>query len=266
MDRSRIWIIGAIVAMIAVVIFGVLLGVQPQLAAASDANQQQQSIAAQNGAKQAALEQLKTDYKNLPALKSTLAELQKSIPPHADLPAFISDLNALAGATSTTVTGVTVSDAQPYVPPVTAAVPAPGAAGATATPSPSASASAPAAAPKPATPEAPAPVTNAKITGGNFVAVPIKITVSGDYGQALAFMDGLQHGQRLFLVTNFASNGASAAATAAAATAAADAAKSTSKPASGSSDASSPAATPAPSSWTVSGYAYVLLNSAPATK
>jgi Tfp pilus assembly protein PilO len=273
MDRSRIWIIASIVAMVAVVIFGGLLGVQPQLTAASTANQERHAIAEQNVAKQAALQKLKTDFEKLPELKQTLEQLQQSVPPHADLPAFIDDLNALAAATATTVSGVTVSDAEPYLPPVPApaATPAPGNSTSTPTPAPTASATA-TPAPKPTTPQAPAPVTNAKITGGNFVAIPIKVTVSGDYSQALAFVDGLQHGKRLFLVTAFASNGAAAAAAASTAgssgaastptSSATSTATATDKATTTSGGATAEAEPVGPTSWTVSGYAYVLLDSA----
>ena len=47
------------------------------------------------------------------------------------------------------------------------------------------------------------PTTDALITSSNFVAIPVTITVDGQWGGALAFIKGLQSGSRLFLVTGF---------------------------------------------------------------
>jgi hypothetical protein len=44
-------------------------------------------------------------------------------------------------------------------------------------------------------------VTNAKITAANFIAIPIQLAVSGPYANVLDFVNGLQMGPRLFLVT-----------------------------------------------------------------
>lgn len=247
MDRNRLWMIGAVVAMIAVVAGGVLLGVQPQLSAATAADAQRASIVADNASKQAVLEKLKSDYTQLPQLQAQLSDLKASVPSSAQMPEFIDAIGALAVSTHTTISSFTPSDAQPYTPPVTApvagaAASGSGSTGSTATPSPSPSSSAtatPVPAPTaPSAPQAPPIVTNPKITPANFVAIPITIGVKGSYSNALAFVDGLQHGRRLFLVTSFASGGSSGGAGGA-----------------GSSGGSS-----APSSWTVGGFAYVLLD------
>ncbi|HEY5221596.1 MAG TPA: hypothetical protein VIJ18_00885 [Microbacteriaceae bacterium] len=231
MDRNRLLIIAGIVAIVAVLALGSLLGVQPQLANATAADQQRQSVANDNTAKQQVLDTLKNDYKGLPALKQNLATLQQSVPPSADMSAFISALDALAGSTGTTIESITVSDAQPYTPPIAPVTPAP-----TSTPAASGSASTATASPAPAPsapkPKAPAQVTNPQITAANFVAIPIQVRIGGGYDQALAFVNGLQHGARLFLVTTFASSGSSA---------------------SGGSSA-------APTVWTIGGDAYVLLD------
>jgi hypothetical protein len=94
-------------------------------------------------------------------------------------------------------------------------------------------------------------VTNSQVTAANFVAIPVTISVNGTYGQALNFVDGLQHGKRLFLVTTFAS------------TKSAEAAAPAPAPTSGSTSGSSSAPTQAAAapSWTVGGYVYVVLDS-----
>ncbi|TAM69501.1 MAG: hypothetical protein EPN48_09085 [Microbacteriaceae bacterium] len=240
MDRNRFWMVVAVFAMVAVVAIGVLLGVQPQLAAAAAADAQRASIVADNATKQAVLDKLKSDYRQLPELKAQLSELEASVPPSANLPQFIDAIGALAASTGTTIASITPSDAQAYAPPVNAAAAA--AAGSAAadsksTPaaSPSPAATTPAPTPTaPAAPQAPATVTNPQITAANFVAIPITIGITGSYAQALAFVDGLQHGTRLFLVTTFASAGSDSNAA-------------------------------GPTSWTIGGYAYVLLDPATAT-
>ncbi|RNE59223.1 hypothetical protein EEJ31_10675 [Cryobacterium tepidiphilum] len=45
------------------------------------------------------------------------------------------------------------------------------------------------------------------VTGDNFVAIPVSVTVHGDYGHVLDFIEGLQTGTRLVLVTGFNTTG-----------------------------------------------------------
>jgi Tfp pilus assembly protein PilO len=253
-DKNRLWIIGSVAAMVVVVALGLLFGIQPQLTAAVTADQQRQTVAADNATKLAQLHKLESDFKQLPALKESLKQLAESVPSHPDLAAMISNLDALAAGTGTTIESIAVKDAQPYAPPAVTPAPASGTPGSTATPT---STPAPTAAPTatPAKPRAPAPVTNSQVTAANFVAIPVTISVNGTYGQALNFVDGLQHGKRLFLVTTFASTKSAEAA----APAPAPTPGSTSGSSSGSSSAPTQAA--AAPSWTVGGYVYVVLDS-----
>lgn len=46
------------------------------------------------------------------------------------------------------------------------------------------------------------PVTSPLITATNFAAVPASVSVTGPYSNVLDFVNGVQHGDRLFLVTN----------------------------------------------------------------
>jgi hypothetical protein len=76
---------------------------------------------------------------------------------------------------------------------------APAASGSTPTPTPTA---APSAAAAPLDPKAGVPpVTNSKITAINFASLAVQVTVTGTYENALDFVNGLQTGQRLFLVS-----------------------------------------------------------------
>jgi Tfp pilus assembly protein PilO len=190
-----------VLVMIVLVAAGWFLVAQPQLAAASTANDQAAQAQTQIASTQATLASLKSEQKNLSTLKEQAKGLQLSIPANVDSSAYIRGLDGLAAAAGVTITTITVADPQAYVPPVVA-TPVTPATTATASPSPSASASAA------ATPMAPVdtgwtPTTDALITSSNFVAIPVTITVDGQWDGALAFIKGLQSGSRLFLVTGF---------------------------------------------------------------
>jgi Tfp pilus assembly protein PilO len=184
-----------ILVMIALVAAGWLLVAQPQLAAASTANDQIASVNTQVATTQTTINQLRAEQAKLPDLKAQLAALRSSIPTDADVSQYIDTLNALAGASGVTLTSIKVSPAAAYVapvivPPVTAS---------TSTPAP-ASTSAPATPATPVTPTAWSPTVDSTITGINFVSIPVNVTVSGSQDQTLAFLKGLQTGTRLFLV------------------------------------------------------------------
>jgi Tfp pilus assembly protein PilO len=202
MNRNRIFTIMAVVGMVGVLLAGWVLGVSPQLTAAASDDMQRLTVEAQNLEIQAVVTQLKSDEKDLPTFKATLDGLQRSIPRDANTSAFIDDINALATAAGVVVSGITVADAQAYMPPLSVAP--------TVTPEPATDA--PAA--DPAAPEAdvpapdpfvPAAVTNPLVTSENFVLVPVTVESKGAYDQLLNFVNGLQTGPRLFLVTTFSS-------------------------------------------------------------
>ncbi|ROS50405.1 hypothetical protein [Frigoribacterium sp. PhB24] len=204
MDRNRMMLIGAVLTGVVVLALGFLVGVQPQLVAATTAESQQQSVETQNEALRASLATLEADNAKLPDLKSELATLDTSVPSQAALSSFLTELDQLAVASGTTVTAFTSSDASAYEPTVTdAAAPA-----ATDT---SASDSTAAAAATPAPATAPELVTDPLVTATNFSSIPITVSVQGSYAEARDFLSKLQGGSRLFLVTTFASTGSSEA-------------------------------------------------------
>lgn len=200
MNKNRLWIIGSVLVMVVVLVGGVLLGVQPQLAAAAAANEQRATVEASNAGQAAVLEQLKKDFEGIDTLKAELAPLSASVPSGTRMPAFVKQLDALAGSTSVTLDGFTVSDAAPYTP---VAAPA-----AVADPAADADPGAdPAAAPAATPAEGQTlvaglpPVTSDQITTENFASLSVTVTVTGSYANALDFVNGLQNGERLFLVT-----------------------------------------------------------------
>ena len=201
MDKQRLVIAGVGLAIAVVIGLGYLFGVQPQLTAAATAAGQTTQIASANHVSEVQLQQLKKDYANIDQFKGQLADLQQSIPSTRSLDIFVSDLHALAASTGETISGVDPSDPVAYTPPA-APVDATPQATNTSSPSPSPTAT-PTAAPAPAAPQAPKTTTNSLITAGNFVAIPITISVKGTTDGAIAFLGALQHGKRLILVTGF---------------------------------------------------------------
>jgi len=229
MDRNRMMLIAAALTAVVVLALGFLVGVQPQLVAASSAELQQQSVEAQNETLRESLATLEADNAKLPDLKSELATLDTSVPSQAALSSFLTELDQLAGASGTTVTGFTSSDATAYEP-TTTDVAAPAATDAAAS---DAAGTAPAAT-APAAPTAPELVTDPLVTATNFSSIPITVSIQGSYAQARDFLSKLQGGSRLFLVTTFASTGSSEAGD----------------------------ATGVPDQWTVGGLVYVLQDAA----
>ncbi|QYF72699.1 hypothetical protein [Cryobacterium sp. PAMC25264] len=201
MDKNRFWMIGSILIMIVVLVGGTILGIQPQLAAAAAANAQRDTVATANAGQAAVLDQLKQDFTGLESLKSELAPLNASVPSETGMAAFFKQLDALAGSTQVTLKGITVADPAPYVPVV-----APEAVAAPATETDSSASPAPTAVPEPGTPSlGTPPVTNSKITTENFASMDITVTVKGSYVNTLQFVNGLQTGARLFLVSGLTS-------------------------------------------------------------
>jgi Tfp pilus assembly protein PilO len=176
---------------------GWFLGIQPQISAVAAADDARASVAVTNAKSEAALAKLKSDYNNLSSLEDDLKTLTASVPSGTEIPALVNELNSLVTAHGVTFVGMTVADAQPYKPVVPPAAAPSASSGSTATPSPS-----PSAAPAPVVPTAGMPpVTNTLISPANFAAIPVDLTVEGGYTNVLDFVEGLQTGSRLFLVT-----------------------------------------------------------------
>ena len=206
---NRLWILGAVLMIGVVVVRGWMLGVSPKLGEVRAAKADQASVESQNAAFETQLATLKDQFDSIGELRTELSALREAVPAGADMPAFIGQLDEIAKAHNVTLTAITVSDAQAYLP-VVAAPLAEAAPGESAAPGEGAapgaavgdSAAAAPAAPAPA-PAAPAPTVNALVTAANFVAIPITLSVDGSYDGVLDFVEGLQLGERLVMVTTF---------------------------------------------------------------
>ncbi|TFD35501.1 hypothetical protein E3T34_02865 [Cryobacterium sp. TMT1-62] len=203
MDKNRLWVLGAILVMGITVVIGWSLGISPKLNEVSATKAERASVEEQNAGFELQLSVLKEQFESIGDLKEDLAQLRRAVPQGADIPVLVGQLDEIAALNGVTLTAITVSDAQPYAPvvapvPVDAA-PIEGAASAGTEPAPTVEA-APVA---PATPAAAAPVVNDLITAANFVAVPITLAVDGGYDEVLNFIEGVQKGERLVMVTTF---------------------------------------------------------------
>lgn len=209
MDRNRIKLIIAVVSGVAVLALGFFLGVQPQLTAASTAAEQKATVDQQNEGIRATVEQLIAENEGLSGLEDERDAKLASVPAAPDMPALIRQLDKMAGEAGTVVTSFTAADPVSYVPPASATAPA-AAAPAEGTESSEGtddSADAAAAAPaEAALPTAPATVTDPAVTTANFSTIAVTVDIKGSYDQALDFVDRIQKGPRLFLVTAITSS------------------------------------------------------------
>jgi Tfp pilus assembly protein PilO len=205
MDKNRIWTIGSVLLIVAVLGLGFLLGVQPQLAAIATANTERAAVEATNAAAEAKLAALKKQFEGIDELKTELATLVESVPTGANAPELVDQLDALAKGVGVTLTSITVADAQPYTPVEAVAAPAPA-------PDPEsdqASADAVVVVPEPVAPPGAPPLTNPLVTPGNVAVLQVQVSVKGSYAQVLDYVNGLQSGKRLFLVTSLSTTASS---------------------------------------------------------
>ncbi|MCU1557986.1 MAG: hypothetical protein JWN09_1981 [Microbacteriaceae bacterium] len=205
MNRDRLWVIGLGAAIVVVAALGYLAGISPIVAQASAADAQRTSIAAANDASAARLISLKAQYAGIAKLQAQLKVLAGSIPADAEMPVFLRELNALSNQYQVSLKSVAVSVAQNYASPTVTPVKPPAGSAATPSPSPSPSTSTStgAGAGTPAATSAPA---------SRLILIPVAISISGSYSNLMAFVGGLQSGDRLYLLTGLSMSSAADAA------------------------------------------------------
>lgn len=202
MNSTRIWTLGAVVAVVGVVGGAIGLGVQPALAAAASADATTTQVQGQNGQTQVELTRLARVAAKQSTLQQESDALLVAVPKALQLNVFSQELRDIASLDGVQISALSVAQAIPYAPPAgspaavaaaAAATPAP-----TSTPSPSASAS--------VVPVAPVVdpglfgKTNPLITADNFTEIPVTVTVSGDEASGVSFAADVQRTKRLFVV------------------------------------------------------------------
>ncbi|PZQ90468.1 MAG: hypothetical protein DI534_04485 [Leifsonia xyli] len=210
---TQVWGLITVVVVIGVLAAGWFLGVSPQLTAQAQADSQRAAAVAQNQGIETTIADLKKKKADLASYEKRSAEIEKIIPSGIDGAAFIQTINDLASSTGVVVEQISLNDVVPYTPPAAA----PDAAATDGSKSDDAktddgaktdsatTADAPAAATTSS--GAPAPLTDSRITGANFLLVPVTVAVSGNWDQVLAFTHGIQTGDRLMLVTKVDTSG-----------------------------------------------------------
>lgn len=191
--KASFWVLGTVVVALVIGAGAWMLGISPMLDSAADMNEQAEFEAERVAQLEIQLAGLKADFEKLPEFEAELAELQVQIPTTIQQTELNRDLTGLAlnaGVFLDAVnTGVPIQVA------TAPAAPAPtttsdtttegttdGTTGTTATPAP------------------------AGVQG--FYAVPVELTVLGDYDKTTAFMAQLQsQSNRLIVVNGFVATG-----------------------------------------------------------
>jgi Tfp pilus assembly protein PilO len=197
MNTDRLWLIAAVAVMAIVAVAGWFLGVSPIVSSAVAANEQVSTITASNAASLAKVATLKAQYASIGKLQASLDTLRESIPETPNASAFLQELDSLGAAHHVTLTTVTIAAAIVYQ--------APAAAGGDTAASSSTATPTPAPTPTATTTTTPSTTPTAS-TVGQFVLVPVVITVTGSFSDIRDFVGAVQGGTRLYLADSVAIN------------------------------------------------------------
>jgi Tfp pilus assembly protein PilO len=193
---NRLWTLGVVAFVLAVVVFGWLFAISPALASADAARAQTKTVDAQNAGTKASNAVQESKLAKLPELKAELAALQLQMPQSQQLEDFLDEIAALAAKSEVAVDTAAMSEAIPYGGAAVA-----GGAAATSTPAPSTTPTPTASsAPAAGAPAAPAAQPDAALAG-KFFTIPVSIKVKGTLDHVMGFVDSMQTGQRMFAVT-----------------------------------------------------------------
>lgn len=176
MSETRLWKLGAIVVIIALVLGTWFLGISPRLDEASQAHESRSAVELQNLAHEATLAALEKEAENFTKLEGDLADLRTAVPSGAGLPLLIDQLNSLAAETGVVIEQLTAGDPVAYVHPDAAD----GTSG--------------------VEEDVELVAARAGIAPESLLVVPIGLRVAGTYDNVMNFVDGLQRGDRLALV------------------------------------------------------------------
>lgn len=178
MKGNRIWVLVTLVVIAAVLGLGWLFAVSPLLTQAQAAELQRQEAELTNAAQAAALAQMKEQFAQLDELELDLEALQLSVPSDVDSDYVYALLSTYQAETGATASLVTLGDAVQFGIPVAEEVTT-------------------------ATPSGPSGPTATGRLASDLYTVPVTITFDATpLDSVLAFVNRLQHGPRLFLVTS----------------------------------------------------------------
>jgi len=163
--RTLMLLGGVLIA--AILAMGWFFGVDPQLKAISSSDSQRVEVEQRNQIEQIALTRLEEQFANLPALTAELATLRQSVPASARIEALSRQIFELLQQTGTSLSTFTAGDAAPL--------------------SESADEST---------------VIPAGVSAERFATVDVSMSISGSRDAVIGFIEGLQTGERLVLLTD----------------------------------------------------------------
>lgn len=199
--RDRLWSLGAVLLAVGVALGGWFGAISPSLDAAARADDDRSSVETQNSVHETRLIALEDAATRIDELKAEHDALTEGLPAGEEYAVFLRDLDALAGQSGVTLSGVSTSPAQVYLPPVEAAVPEPAAE--TGTEPEGDAAQEPTEAPaQEAIDMGPVPFTSPLIDGDNLAAIPVTVSAVGSTEALSAFLHSLQMGTRLVSVSS----------------------------------------------------------------
>lgn len=163
-NRTSRWSIGAALLCVVLLAASWFFLISPRRADASAVRAQVVQADSQADLLQVKIAELRSEFTDLPKQKAELKAIKRQLPPNADIPAFVRQLQSLAAAA-----GVSLDSVKPATPAIVTAAGAP---------------------------------TNAAAGDGTLVQLPVGIVVTGDYFEASLFVKNLQTNiSRSYLLT-----------------------------------------------------------------
>lgn len=196
--KTRLWVLVTGILCALVVLYGVMMGLMPQLQQATQIRSESDTTEFLIETQQTQLARLQQADREKASLQRQLTELEVSIPTDPDWAEFLRELQGISVSSGAITTQITAADA---VLPEAAAPPADTGAG-TAESVADGEDNAGVTATNPAASQTPAT---------NLIMIPVTITVEGDESQIWEFVRQLQDGGRLFTASTVDFNGMSEA-------------------------------------------------------
>ena len=174
MNTNRLWVLGTLLIIIALIAGTLLLGVQPQLSAAGAANAQRTTVEAQNRVEENTLATLKEQFKGYGDLVKQIEGLRKEIPTSAELVPLIKEIAQMGTDSGVFITGLNFASPVTFAPPESL------------------------------DPSYPDPLVSSaygSLSSGDFIVIPVTLAAqNGAYEPVMDFVNRLQHSGRFFLV------------------------------------------------------------------
>jgi Tfp pilus assembly protein PilO len=213
MIDNRIWYFGTALVAVGVLALGWLLGVSPKLDEAAAAESDRSAVEGRNHAIQAELRRLSVEFDDLSDMHAALTDLRKALPSEAETPSFLAAIGRLRESAHVTLADVSIGDAVPYAPPAVDAAAAGVAEGAEAATEDTTGEGSAVSAPVTGADAADAGdtglgttplISDPRVTADNLILIPVEIEATGSRDELTAFLGALQDGERLYLVTDVA--------------------------------------------------------------